>query len=262
MSGGDEIYTEARLYDIAFGYRDFDAEAALMLDWGQRFGPERPKRVLELAAGPGGHGIAFARAGVEAICLDRSAEMKEYALARAAEAGVTLDYRLGDMRRFTLEKPVDLACLALDSVSHLLANDDAIACFKSVAAALVPGGLFILETPHPAETFGIGDMTLGAWKQEADDASVLVEWGRPGDRFDPIAQVRYHSVAFSVRRPGEKKRLIESIVPQRRYTAQELMLIGEIAGLKLVTHFGALDEEIGAQDHEEAFRLVTVLARA
>lgn len=259
---GADPYAEARLYDIAFGYRDFNAEVADLITLCRAHGGFTPTSMVELAAGPAGHARAFVRAGIAAQALDMAPAMQAYALDQAKAEGLALDYRLGDMAAFTLSQPVDLVCIMLDSISHLLENGQALGCFASAAAALRPGGLLVVETPHPVETFGMGEMTVGAWTEKAADGTeVMVEWGRPGDRFDPIAQVRWHSVAFTVRAPGKKRRVLDFTVPQRRYTAQEMDLLARAAGLRTLARYGALDPLSPADVPEDAFRLISVMGK-
>lgn len=56
-----------------------------------------------------------------------------------------------------------------------------------------PGGLLVLELPHPEELFSGSyyspDAFVDAWDASAGDKSVLVEWGREGDEFDSQTQV-------------------------------------------------------------------------
>ena len=52
----------------------------------------------------------------------------------------------------------------------------------------------MLELPHPEELFSgayyTPDQFVDAWDAAAGSKSVLVEWGREGDGFDPQAQAR------------------------------------------------------------------------
>lgn len=85
---------------------------------------------------------------------------------------------------------VDGAAMLLGTVAHLLTNEAAVSCFTATAAALRPGGLFVLELASPEDLFD-GAFILGdAWDATTDDSQKLVvEYGTEGDDFDPIAQV-------------------------------------------------------------------------
>jgi ubiquinone/menaquinone biosynthesis C-methylase UbiE len=99
--------------------------------------------VVELAVGTGRVAIPVAQAiGREVIGIDRSPAMLEQARAAAAEAGVELDLRLGDMRDLSLGEPAELVYCPFRSLLHLPTWADRRRTFERVAGALRPGGRF------------------------------------------------------------------------------------------------------------------------
>lgn len=117
--------------------------------------PVPGRRVVDLACGTGTLGLLLASAGWEVIGIDASAEMLAQARAKAANAEVsgTLTFRQGDMRDVTAVVPpaiCDLVTCTYDSLNYLLTEAELAACFRSVACALAPGGLFIgdMNTRH------------------------------------------------------------------------------------------------------------------
>lgn len=77
----------------------------------------------------------------------------------------------------------------------MLAPTASIHTYFEVPRRLVrPGGLLVVELPHPEELFSGAYYTpsqfVDAWDASAGDKSVLVEWGREGDEFDAQTQVR------------------------------------------------------------------------
>jgi SAM-dependent methyltransferase len=99
--------------------------------------------LLELAIGNGRVAIPVAQAtGRRVIGVDSSAEMLRQAQARAAEAGVELDLRHGDMRDLTLEEPAALIYCPYRSLLHLPTWADRRRTFERVAASLHPAGQF------------------------------------------------------------------------------------------------------------------------
>lgn len=48
----------------------------------------------------------------------------------------------------------DLAFMLCGTLSHLLDNDAALACFSAVSRSLAPGGCLVLEMLHPEDIFG------------------------------------------------------------------------------------------------------------
>ncbi|MEM9304511.1 MAG: class I SAM-dependent methyltransferase, partial [Pseudomonadota bacterium] len=57
-------------------------------------------RVLDLGCGPGRHAVPFAEAGLAVTGVDLSRTLLDQGRARAAAAGVELEWIEGDMRRF------------------------------------------------------------------------------------------------------------------------------------------------------------------
>jgi SAM-dependent methyltransferase len=99
--------------------------------------------LVELAVGNGRVAIPVARAtGRPVIGIDLSAVMLEQARVRAAEAGVELDLRHGDMRDLSLDDPAALIYCPFRALLHLPTWTDRRRTFERVSAALAPGGRF------------------------------------------------------------------------------------------------------------------------
>jgi SAM-dependent methyltransferase len=99
--------------------------------------------VVELAVGTGRVAIPVAaRTGRRVIGIDVSREMLAIARRNAAEAGVELDLRHGDMRELALDEPTDLVICPFRAMLHLRSHDERVAVMRRVRDALVPGGRF------------------------------------------------------------------------------------------------------------------------
>ena len=99
--------------------------------------------LVELAVGNGRVAIPVARAtGRRVMGVDSSPAMLEQARASAAEAGVELDLREGDMRDLTLDEPAALIYCPFRALLHLPSWADRRRTFERVAASLRPDGRF------------------------------------------------------------------------------------------------------------------------
>jgi SAM-dependent methyltransferase len=99
--------------------------------------------LVELAIGNGRVAIPVALAtGRRVVGIDMSPAMLEQARHRAAEAGVDLELREGDMRDFALDEPAALIYCPFRALLHLPTWADRRRTFERVAAALRPGGRF------------------------------------------------------------------------------------------------------------------------
>jgi SAM-dependent methyltransferase len=125
---------------------DYDAWSAHMTEdvgWYVGLAREVDGPIVELAVGSGRVAIPVARAtGKRVIGIDSSPAMLRVARERAAEAGVDLDLREGDMRDLELEEPAALIYIPFRSLLHLPTWRDKRRVFERVAASLRPGGRF------------------------------------------------------------------------------------------------------------------------
>jgi len=99
--------------------------------------------VVELAVGNGRVAVPVAEAiGRPVIGIDTSPAMLEQARIQAAEAGVELELREGDMRDLAIDQPAALIYCPARALLHLPTWADRRRTFERVAASLRPGGLF------------------------------------------------------------------------------------------------------------------------
>lgn len=297
------IYSMPAMYDLAFGYRNFEEEVNFLLKAHEKYSPcgEKPKRVLELAAGPARHSItalSLPDTPVRAVtALDSSPEMVAY----AKEVALTeleysqqkyLEIVSGDMCQSIMEQCsdslelYDTAWILLGSMAHLTTNADVIACFQSAYDALTPDGTLILEMSHPRETFSMVECTRNGWEVplEDDDGETFGElqivWGDQDDHFDPITQIRNFTVSMTPEGVGASimdnsggegtvdsgsdrndLKNVKQVVPLRLFTAQEIDALATCTGFEVAAMYGALFEEINVSSEDEAFRLVCVLRK-
>ena len=132
-------------WDEAFAHRYAEWSASMTEDVPFYVGLAREAvgPVVELAIGNGRVAIPVAQAiGRTVIGIDTSPAMLEQARTNAAEAGVTLDLREGDMRDLMLEEPAALIYCPFRALLHLPTWADRRRTFERVAASLLPGGRF------------------------------------------------------------------------------------------------------------------------
>src|SRR5437870_1654810 len=99
--------------------------------------------LVELAIGNGRVAIPVARATARRVIgIDSSPAMLAQARVRAAEAGVELDLRQGDMRDLSLDEPAALIYCPFRALLHLPTWADRRRTFERVAASLQPDGRF------------------------------------------------------------------------------------------------------------------------
>jgi SAM-dependent methyltransferase len=132
-------------WDEAFSYRYDEWSAPMTADipFYVELARATDGPLVELAVGSGRVAIPVAQAtGRPVIGMDTSPAMLAQARARAAEAGVELELREGDMRDFILEQPAGLIYCPFRALLHLPTWADRRRTFERVAASLRPGGRF------------------------------------------------------------------------------------------------------------------------
>lgn len=142
-SGGGDVYWDGGHYD-AFN-QPYQSDLPFYLRQAKKArGP-----VLELACGTGRLTIPLKQASVDITGLDMSEPMLKLARAKAAEAGLKMDFVRGDARKFRLGRRFMLIYIPFNSMQHLHTRQDLEGLFGSVLAHLAPGGRFIFDVFNP-----------------------------------------------------------------------------------------------------------------
>jgi ubiquinone/menaquinone biosynthesis C-methylase UbiE len=132
-------------WDEAFADRYEEWSAAMTADVAFYVGLAREADgpVVELAVGNGRVAIPVAQAiGRSVLGIDSSPAMLAQARSNAANAGVELELREGDMRDFEVDDPAALVYCPFRALLHLQTWADRRRTFERVAASLKPGGRF------------------------------------------------------------------------------------------------------------------------
>jgi SAM-dependent methyltransferase len=202
-------------------------------------------RVLDLACGHGRHSVELARHGCAVTGVDLSEPSLALAAARAAEAGVGLKLERADMRRIAFDAEFDAVINMFTAFGYFADEADNRLVMGRVAAALAPGGAFLLEINNPVAVFG--RFEARGW-HELSDRTVMLE-----ERFYDAARGRFETMwRFT---SGADRR--EHRFSHRAYTAPELTAMAAGAGLEVERLWGGLD----GSDLEKDSRRIVMLAR-
>ena len=134
-------------YRVVYPHRDVEsAEREIRWVLEQGFGG----RVLDLCCGYGRHCLALARAGVDVVGLDLSAELLRD--ASRLEGAERLAGRLfrGDMRRLPFAEGTFDGVLNLFSSFGYVGDDGDLEVLDEIARVLAPGGRGLLDLMNPA----------------------------------------------------------------------------------------------------------------
>lgn len=137
----DSVYDWPAAYEIAFGFRDVEAECDFLVEVATRLRGVPPMAAVELAAGPGLHARALARRGLRTWAVDRSPGAIAY-LGTVAPEVIGVE---ADLRDYRLPMPVDLAFCPLNGFAYLLTDEDWQAALAATARALTRRGALVIE---------------------------------------------------------------------------------------------------------------------
>lgn len=254
------IYTPL-YYDIAFDFRDIPKQADFLEEVFEKFAGRKLSSIIELGCGPAYFVREFGKRGKRSIGLDISPQMTEYAKMLLNRDGLKAEVITGDMLDFSLDSPVDMAVLMMDSISHILSPPDFIRHLKCVASNLSEGGIYLLECSHPSDNMAGDKRAQNSWKMERDGISVETYWGAPGDVEDHIRQTTMTTTTLKVRDySGEKE--IREVIPQRYYFYDEIWAYTELSGVsEIVEVFGDVNIGQPFDNSKKSWRMVPVLRK-
>jgi SAM-dependent methyltransferase len=108
---------------------------------------KQEKTLLDVCCGTGQLALHFLEQGYRVTGIDLSEAMLQYAQENASEWVRKGQARFiqGDAAKFSVGEPVGLAVSTFDALNHLESLAALQSCFRSVYAALLPGGTFILD---------------------------------------------------------------------------------------------------------------------
>ncbi|GAW91851.1 class I SAM-dependent methyltransferase [Calderihabitans maritimus] len=112
----------------------------------ERFHEFQVHSVLDVACGSGAYAREFARWGLEVTGLDVEEDMIAQAKERSVVEGMSVDFRVGDMRDLaSLGQSFDgVTCLG-NSLVHLLQEGEIAGVLQGIKRILHRGGVFILQ---------------------------------------------------------------------------------------------------------------------
>lgn len=136
-------YDYPQYYDLAF-LEDTEPEADFLAAAFQKYAQRPVKRVLEPGCGGGRLVVELARRGFDMLGFDTSEMALDYLRKQLAKRKLQAEVYRDDMTSFTVKKPVDAAICTFNTFRHLTTAETARSHLKSIAAALAPGGIYVL----------------------------------------------------------------------------------------------------------------------
>jgi SAM-dependent methyltransferase len=202
--------------------------------------------ILDLCCGHGRIAIPLAERGYQITGQDLSEVFLRHARQDAAARGVSVRWVHGDMRAIPFAGEFDAIINIFTSFGYLESEAEDAKVLAQVAAALKPGGLFLLEYIHR-------DRMVRGYRPHVidrhDDGLIVLHEGE----WDHLAGRNHVSITL-IEPDGARRQFRHSV---RLYTLAELARMLDAVGLPVEAHYGGLD---GSEFTFDSRRLV-VLAR-
>lgn len=187
-------------------------------------------RVLDLCCGHGRHAIELARRGCEVTGVDLSAKALRLARRTTREAGLDIRWQRCDMREIAFQEEFDAAINMFTSFGYLKSEDEDRRVLDGVAAALRPGGRFLIDFIN--RDWVIRFYQVRDWRQAPDGSILLLE-----RRWDPASGRNGEEITL-IRPDGSRQRYQLSL---RMYGATELAAMLASVGLTVRRVWGGFD---------------------
>lgn len=186
---------------------------------------ENGKRLLcDLGCGNGRVDYEFQKLGYDVIGIDSSPEM----LNRAREKGDGILWLCQDITDIDLYGSADVFVSLLDTINHILDEEDIRNIFRSFRNFMNVGGVFVFDIgtyEHFSET--LGNRTFF---EDYDDVTLL--WDNFFDEEENLNEAQL--TLFETSDGGETYRRSDGVIEERYYDKDLLIKIGEEEGLKFV----------------------------
>jgi SAM-dependent methyltransferase len=205
-------------------------------------------RILDLACGQGRHSIPLAALGYRVTGLDLSPEVLARAASSARDSGVPVCWIRADMQRLPLAAAFDAVVNVFTSFGYLESQEADQSVVEAVARALVPGGVFLLETVSRDAL--VRHFTPS--QVERRERGLLVLQEQEFNQRSGRLAVRLTLVEAD----GVRREYTQSI---RFYTLTELAAMLQKAGLRLQSYYGDYD---GSKLTVDSRRLILVCLRS
>ena len=138
-----DCYNVPGYWDLAFSDETIP-EADFLQAVATRFSPRPVRSVLELGSGGGRQTLEMSRRGYSVTAIELNPTCVKWTQRRLDRSHRSADVQCGDMADFQLSKPIDLAHCLVNTFRHLISEQSARRHLQCVAAALKPGGLYVL----------------------------------------------------------------------------------------------------------------------
>ncbi|WP_295101564.1 class I SAM-dependent methyltransferase [uncultured Candidatus Kuenenia sp.] len=229
----------AQYYDLFYESKNYTQEAHFILTLAKKF-DIAPDSLLDLGSGTGRHAIEWAKKGITVKGVERSPEMIKIAeqnLLKNTGCQDKVTFEQADMRCFDIEPAKYNVITSMFAVlGYITSLDDLVECFSRISQSLRKGGLFICDTWH------------GAAVLTEKPTDRIYQFDQPNGQIFRIVQSSLRPVEqvvtinYTIIHIGKSASVHKENHEMRFFFAEEMRLLGRLAGLELVYACPFLEE--------------------
>lgn len=202
-----------------------------------------PTLLLDVACGTGGFSVIFAKMGVDVIGADPSPEMLDKARQKLDQAGQNVLLLCQSAEELDLYGTVDGAICCLDSLNHIIDEQEFKNSIKHIALFLEPQRLFIFDVNTVFKHKSI--LSGNTFVKEND--GVFCVWQNSECDEENIVDIELNF--FTEQKNGSYLRTLEQF-SERAYSVEFINEILTEAGLETVAVLGDMSDTAPKEDEE------------
>ena len=134
----------ASVYDVLTENVNYEKRAEYILKLFKKHG-HIPQNMIDAACGTGSFSVMFAKSGINVIGVDFSEEMLCMAQNKAFSENLSIPFICQSLVNLNTGKKYDSAVCLLDSLNHIISEDDLQTAFLKISESLTDDGIFIFD---------------------------------------------------------------------------------------------------------------------
>ncbi len=192
-------------------------------------------QILELACGTGRITCELAKSNKSMTGLDLSETMLEVARQKSIQLNLNIDWHLGDMTNFNLNKKFDAIFVGYNSVHHILTNQDFRNFLKCIKLHLKPNGRFLFDIFNPSLDLLNRQKIRSETKDFFDPTTKEHIFLTEDNQYDTATQINHITYYYSKK---DQPDFHSHPLNMRCYFPQEMDALLNYNGFKIVNKYG------------------------
>jgi SAM-dependent methyltransferase len=219
----------ARVYDVIYQGKNYSQEVDEIERCFRKFVSAKPKTILDLGCGTGGHLLELAKRGYLPTGIDLSENMLEIAAQKLVAKGFEPDLHHGDICELELPKKFDAVICMFAVLCYQLQNELLEKALKKVSRHLKQDGVFIFDFWYGPAVLNIGPEVRRAEFKEGNSTLIRTATPKLNTRHH-LNEITYH---LNYLEQGEQVASFSEIHQVRYFFPLELEYFLSVAGLEL-----------------------------